>query len=386
MSDFFKLKQYASFIKIKITNNGLKYQKVNVLKVFLLSYFELILSVKKRNFIKTSSIVYSNTKYQKLQKNIVFNRINCNENNYLTRKLVSLSIKDFLIEFCLIPIYSIRLLFNKNIDSKWRLDFIRALFIMRYLKSNHIKEIIFFGFGYDLLILSLAILAKSHNIKTTYCEFSGFSGFVGGIISDEIICRTQFQKNYLLKSRKEFLFNNLVISSIASPLLDNKLTKTVGVYTSGFYARLNANILKDKYLKQGLLAEKTLIQLSYDFAIKNKNVQVVLYIHTHGGVENFINAKEHYKKFLLLPNVRLQQKDENSIDTFNQINLSLTSVSEIFFDRVEQGYKAGLVGCFETEFCDKAEINKALLNNINDIEKMLKMSEEMFFNNLGLKE
>ena len=109
-------------------------------------------------------------------------------------------------------------------------------------------------------------------------------------------------------------------------------------------------------------------------------------IHLHNNIENIDDAKIYYKDFLSLKNVRLQNKDENSIENFYKFNLGVCCMSEIFFDRYERGYKTILVNPFTL---DDFIMNSALKNiilfsqDLNFIEKInfyMKLDNQEYVN------
>jgi len=71
------------------------------------------------------------------------------------------------------------------------------------------------------------------------------------------------------------------------------------------------------------------------YAELNKEINIVLFIHLHNNIEKIDEAKEYYKDFLALTNVRLQNRDENSIKNFSKYDLGICCMSEIFFESVK---------------------------------------------------
>jgi hypothetical protein len=259
---------------------------------------------------------------------------------------IPLSYIIFVKEIVYFPLYLYQY-FTLKISFKNQIfeAYLYSKIITNFIFSNNINKVVFFGYDYDLKFFATMLFLNKNNINIIqYCN-SGFLGKHNLVLVDKLYCRTKIHKNYMKKRKNIFLCNKIEYL-FNSKKNKEELNNRLAIYTSGYYARLKLSFSSKNSLLKGIEAEKKMIDSIKEYALINQDIEIVLFIHLHNGIENIDDAKKYYKDFLSLKNVRLQKKDENSIENFYKFNLGLCCMSEIFFDRYERGYKTILINPF----------------------------------------
>ncbi len=379
-NNFFDLNNIKLF-ELKCNQKIINYSKRNILRIFFRYYFLIFYTTFINKREKKSKKIYSliisyldnvnryrfledydrYRKYQKLDTNIFF----------------------FFLELLSFPKYIIQYIkLKSNVKNQIFDAYLRSTIIIEYTKKNNIGKVVFFGYDYSLVFLAATLILNKHNIETVqYCN-SGYLGVHNLEVANTIFFRTDIQKEYAELKHNIFISKNIYSLNHFTKQVEINDTR-IGVYTSGFYARETFG--KEKYLKEGIKAEKLMLKVIKKYALINKHIDIVLFIHLHNNVENIEDAKIYYSDILALNNVRLQNINENSIENFGNYNLGITCLSEIFFDRVERGYKAILLNPFFVEdFITNTKLSNITLYGESDkvlkqINYFTKLSEFEYF-------
>lgn len=343
--------RYALYL-LKITRGSAKRRK------------EIVFSLKESFMVSDLSDVH----VEILPETEYFNKYKLSNNYYGT-----------VVELFRLPLYAWHLWAN-NIPKRITYDCLIALFVVRKFSEMSVEHVLFFGFSYHMEMAMISMLAKDQGIYCSYYMNAGFVDDSDGVIANSVYVRSAIQKKYIKKYGKNFKCD--IIKCVREIVLTKTLeVDTLGVYFSGFYARQHSAIHVGEFIKKGVAAEAGLQELIRGFALKYPDIEVIIYPHYHNGVETYISAIESYKKLLELPNVVLNTPDKKSKEDFRNVNLGITAVSAIFFDRIESGYKCCLVDCY-AEMCENGWLDSLMVSDESDIYTLLRKGPSEYFQNL----
>lgn len=119
--------------------------------------------------------------------------------------------------------------------------------------------------------------------------------------------------------------------------------RRVGVYSSGFYCRADHGFFEDEIINAGVIREREMLSQVYDYAIKRPDIEFIIFPHYTRDVEPFEKAVVHYRDILRLNNVSLADANKESMDEHANIELGLTTISNVFWDRLFMGFKTILI-------------------------------------------
>ena len=273
-------------------------------------------------------------------------------------------------------LYFIRILGRVLFDRKLRAGYgVRFLFnycifdsIANFLKSKKLSRVDFLSFAYDYDLVMLSKLLVTKGITTVFHHDQGFLPYSGPVFSSVVVYRTRFQQSYhKAMGWDEYSDQTQIKYKVRVSDVGNR--SVIGIYPSGFQARAG-NDVSQEYQEQRVKSEQKMIFEAINLAIVHSSTRFRLYIHRHGGIEDDRSALRDYNDLLALNNVELMGEDNNSIKEFNEVDLAITCVSEIFFDRLERGYPALLSNCFEKEFL---KLSGLMHMNANSSAELLKL-------------
>lgn len=378
--NYFLNQEVIDLIERKCDQEIIIYEKHNpvmiLLKYYVIQFYNTFLNQKST---KDREVVLSFV-------NDVQHIESLREYPYLNIKKIKNDIFSFCLEVCRFPVY---VLYYFLLDSRYKNQifeaYLKSHIIVNYAVSQKLKKVIFYGYDYYISFMIATLRLKQKGIKTVqYCN-SGFLGVHNLEVADTVVFRTNIQVEYAQNNRDIFQSNHLfsLMPRYKIAKMKPHASHRIGVYTSGFYARKNFS--KQVYRQRGIEAEKKMLDTLKRYAQQYQEVEIVLFIHLHNGIENREDAQVYYKDFLAVNNVRLQNEDEKSIDTFEAFGLAVTCLSEIFFDRIERGHKVILVNPFACEaYITQTALRHLSLysenqHSIKKIESFREMSESSFF-------
>jgi len=247
------------------------------------------------------------------------------------------------------------------------------MLIAKSLLKYEVKKVTFIGFAYDESLSGVAFFLKNYGVQVKFVVDTGFLDFCGPVVASEVEYRTKFQCIFHHK-KNWYKYSESCSYRHKINLANKNSNKVVGVYTSGFYARQNTNS-KKKYLKKGMQSERRMIKEIQNWASNRKDLEFWLYLHWRGKIENEEDARIEYASLLELDNVILIPSNRYSIEEFNDVSMSIACVSEIFFDRLELGYKSILCHSFEEDFLKKTDLE---FLNARDVKSLNELSSMRF--------
>lgn len=300
---------------------------------------------------------------KKLEKSTMHGVIE-KEKNYIGKNQIKISLIDFVYSLFLAA-----MLYTKNKEKNYILLMnitINVLSVRRF-KISGVEKITLFGYAYDLDMVAIAYIAKRKKIFSRYVVDTGFLDFCGPVLADEVIYRTMYQCEYhrLYYSRECKVLNQYKLD-----VKDTGKRNVIGVYTSGFSQR-GLTESKSSYLRDGRESEKKMIIDCAELAKANPKVEFRLYIHRNGSIETDSTANYDYNELIQLKNVLLMTSNRNSKEEFPEVDVAITCVSEIFFDRLECGRPAILSHCFEDKFIKAVSLEKFNSKNYNSLEYLV---------------
>lgn len=381
-------KSEIEYFNIKINQKVINYKKISLIKIFSAYYYKSFKALfVKNSFDNVNNVVVSYTKLIETPNYLE------NYDKYIVYSALPLSKYQFLKELVYFPLFLIQYLKISSSNKNQIFEaYLNSRLIINNMKKNTINKVVFFGFDYDLTILFATIICNKQKIETVqYCN-SGYLAKHNLIIANKIYCMTKIHKNYMLIRNDLFLTKEENINYLIKPIREKNFKKgKIAVYTSGYYARVSRNVHQKNFILYCINQEKKMIELVKKYAIKYKHIDITLFIHLHNDIENIHYAKKYYSDLLTLENIRLQNKNENSIENFHKYELGLCYRSEIFFNRYERGYKTILFGNnkYINDFTNNTSLKNIVIDNnssqknIESINKYLNMSTSKYFSLLN---
>jgi len=266
------------------------------------------------------------------------------------------------------------------------------------IKRRKPKSVHFHGYSYVLDVPALVYLLKlDDKIEAHFHEYVSFVDDCNYIICDTLhnlneISSSYAQINHELYSANSYRFDISYKDLLERAAERDKDKKTkIGVYSSAFYCRTKHGYINSKWLADGIKYEAGLFELVKDAAIKNPSLEFIIYIHTAREIESHDVALEHYYELLKLPNIYLMEMGANSSDEHLEINLGLTVISNVFWDRLLLGCKTVLVNPFACpDFIEQTGLKDVSILTNSDVcyENLLsfyEMSNQKFITTINSK-
>jgi len=380
LSDFLQVKIDAGYYTFHNTNSYL-YQVVRILK-----YLFVQLKVKKKlgSSITHVSLPYFVTDAIDFPKNII------------SIRHLSVGIKE-IPEILFFFLSSISIVRNNIYNNRALVLGSLVIGYIYYLgaKRSAVKEVHFHYYSFVPDVVSfLYFCSLDTSIKACYYEYMGFLDSTSAMICNEVIHKNNLASIYaqdrpdLFQCSRYRVLEKNDNNNILNP---NNCTsshhKTIGIYSSGFYARLKNKEIDESWLIQGLNAEKNMCRMIYGLSKRRPDLKFKMYLHLRRGVETFDSANEEFKFMLDSDNIELINSNKTSSTDFINVNLGITVISNVFWDRLHSDMKTVLFDPFLTkDFIVNTNLNEVAywsesnkLENFEDfIDKFANMPNHEF--------
>lgn len=247
------------------------------------------------------------------------------------------------------------------------------------IKSRSEKKIHFYGYSYVADVLPFCFFLKESKDKTIiFHETVNFLDNTNSIEADEIVFNHKVSRDYAKKNQKLYLANKYSFHYPSNELIDISKIKSIGYYSEGYYQREYSFVRKDD-IDGGRLIEVKLLEYLKNFAIANKNISITIYPHYHRDIENIDSAKRFYGDLLSKENVYLNPPSKKSSDTFSKIDLGIVIRSNIFWDRLFEGYNTIMISpSLDSKILDE-DFFKNVKFDINNLEEFDKNFKKLFY-------
>lgn len=240
-----------------------------------------------------------------------------------------------------------------------------AIVYYKAVKRSGANKVHFHGYAYvpDAAVL-VHILANDNAIESHYHEYVSFIDDSVHIETNYLHSTNEISSKYAQKFGDQFHADEYVYDVNLADLITAfnnkpKSNRRIGVYSSGFYCRADHGLFEDEVINEGVIREKMMFSYLYDYAAKRSNVEFVIYPHYTRGVESHEKAVVHYSELLKLNNVSLAGPGVESKDEHAKVELGLTTISNVFWDRLFRGFKTVLINPFMMErFIDSTTLVK----------------------------
>jgi hypothetical protein len=191
---------------------------------------------------------------------------------------------------------------------------------------------------------------------------------------------THLQHNYTCRQVELWSPEDIVVlASYYTAKPKPTLSNQIGVYTQGFWLRIEMGIYEEKAGQELAEWEHDLLQIALKLVEQHHELQLVLYPHP---LERRHQQKtmEHFGQLLTSQErIRIDFSDSNSALTFDQVGLGLTTMSTIGFERLYMGFRTlfylppsiflanGIPSAYNVLFCASQE---ELLAKIQAVRQM----------------
>lgn len=230
-----------------------------------------------------------------------------------------------------------------------------AMTYYKAVKRSGADTVHFHGYAFvpDAAVL-VHILANDTAIESHYHEYVSFIEDSLHIETNFLHSTNEISSQYAQKFGGQFHANAYAYEvSLADLTLafnnKPKPNRRIGVYSSGFYCRADHCLYEDEVINEGVIRESKMLAHLYKYAVKRPDIEFVIFPHYSRGVETHEKAVVHYSEILKLNNVSLAGPGVESKVEHANIGLGLTTISNVFWDRLFKGYKTILINPFMTE-------------------------------------
>lgn len=247
-----------------------------------------------------------------------------------------------------------------------------AMIYYKAVKRSGANTVHFHGFSYVPEAAAFVhILAHDKSIASHYHEYVSFIDDSVHIVTGCLHNTNEVSSKYVQKFAKQYYASEYVYDVSLADLIvifnnKPKAERRIGIYSSAFYCRIKHGYLDDEIIKEGIIKEKKMFLHLYDYALTRPDVEFVIYPHFERGVEPYEKAAIHYRDILKLKNVLLADAHVKSSDEHASIELGLTTISNVFWDRLNKGAKTILINPL---IADKFINNSGLANVSVSTEK-----------------
>lgn len=149
-----------------------------------------------------------------------------------------------------------------------------------------------------------------------------------------------FQRNYTCRHFE--LWSPEDIVALAGYYRDKEkpnLSNVIGVYTQGFWLRIQLGIYEENAGKEIAAWEDSLLQIALQMLERHHDLQVIIYPHPLER-RHPQKTQQHFGRLLTShARLRIDFSNQNSTLTFDQVGLGLTTMSTIGFDRLYLGFR-----------------------------------------------
>lgn len=226
------------------------------------------------------------------------------------------------------------------------LPMITAMRVKREIKKTGFKKVVFMLDSQDIRNIILSFLLRSEGqIECYYYVGKGAleEGYCVG--ADYIVFANRwtyesYRRSGCFASAKgvKYLKSQLNMGYKAKSIESRFQSTDVGVYTSGYYARLNRKHRSAKFLYEMALLEQIFLFYVRNLAVLRPDLKFKIYPHPR--VERQIPPEFAYPDFLSFSNFSLAVPGTTSSQEFLDVSLGLSLPSNVFFERIEQGLKS----------------------------------------------
>jgi len=232
-------------------------------------------------------------------------------------------------------------------------------------RLNKIKDvdIHFFNYSYVYDVAALIFLLKKNKQKVIHFhEFVNFIDASNSIKTNFLYLNNQIAKEYAKKNITVYEADKYLCNNFFPYPNKGKEIKSIGFYSEGFYARDFSFVKKETILRARKIEDK-LHKFLYAYAKENQDLNFIIFPHYHRGVESKAMAIDKYKDILKLKNVELNPDTKHSSETFYEIDLGIVIRSNIFWDRLFEGYKTVMISpFFHTKILEEEFLQRHILN------------------------
>jgi hypothetical protein len=275
------------------------------------------------------------------------------------------------------------------IGAKTNRAFISSVIAIAYgnyisLKQLDPKEIHFHGYAYVIDFAALIhIVTNSDSITAHHHEYVSFLDDDIVIVSNHLYFTNEVSYSYALENKRLYFADKyhyeISISDITGQSRqksDNKLK--IGIYSAGHYSRITHNYYSNHVILQGEIEERKMLEGMHEYAFNHPEIDFIIFPHYRRGVESENSAVKYYQEFLALDNMSLHKPIGNGGSPIEEIDLGVTVVSSIFWDRLFNGQKTVIVN--PTPIIAKFVNNSAI--KALSIQSDLKLFDEYISNKL----
>ena len=244
--------------------------------------------------------------------------------------------------------------------------FIGYIWSRRIAEQNQ-KTVNFYGYSSFLGVNALAyFLTLDSKLTLIFHENASFIDEEHSIHSNVIVYNNEIARNIAFAHPSSFVADKFEFKTSLSQLKDGMAprvsAKTLGYYSEGYYARGFSYYSKEIICK-GRAIERELLGFLLEFAKENREIELVIFPHYHRGVESFDRVCLFYKDLLQLSNVRLNSPTLSSSESFCEIDLGIVIRSNIYWDRLVNGYHTLLISpFFELDYEKHSDIFSPVLD------------------------
>jgi len=213
----------------------------------------------------------------------------------------------------------------------------------------------FHGYAYiqDAAVF-VHILASDKKIMSHYHEYANFIDDSIHIVTNCLHNTNELSSGYAKMFSDHFHADEYVYERSFDYLVavfgeKPESKRRIGVYSTGFYCRTDHGMFEDELINEGIIREREMLTLLYNYAVKRPDIEFIIFPHYTRGVEPYEKAVVHYRDILRLTNVSLSEAHKESADEHANIALGVTTISNVFWDRLFMGFKTILINPFLIE-------------------------------------
>jgi len=255
------------------------------------------------------------------------------------------------------------------INVKTNKAFISSVIAIAYgnyisFKQLEPKEIHFHGYAYVFDFAALIhMVTKLDNITAHHHEYVSFLDNDILIVSNHLYYTNEISYLYALENKQLYCadkYHYEISMSNISGQSRKKLGKKlqIGIYSAGIYSRIKHGFYSDYVILQGEIEERKMLIRMNEYASNHPEIDVIIFPHYRRGIESEDSAIKYYQEELSLGNMSLHKPINNGISPIEEIDLGVTVVSSIFWDRLFEGQKTLIVNPTSVieKFADKSAI------------------------------
>ena len=176
---------------------------------------------------------------------------------------------------------------NNEIENETYLNSCICIAIIFYygIKRANVKTLHFHSYSFVPDVAALIhILSSDIAIECHYHDYIGFICDADSIVTNCLHNTNEITSSFAKKhpkiySSERYLFNTSLKNIQANFYRQKKRLNTLGVYSSGFYCRLNHGYYKNELVKEGIKKENQMFSMVYKFASMYPSFEIIIFIH-----------------------------------------------------------------------------------------------------------